>query len=528
MAFNGPIAQLPIGKDGLTGSKNIAQILPSELLIANNITYEGMAIGKEGGAAKYNDTALTGTPSVLAGHDWIHDGSTQRMVVFTSDGDLLKDTGGGDFTVTLASGLTTDAANPPQFVEGGKEAAANDRKLFFFSSQNAVQVLAADGATTSAITSPPADWSGTNQPLFGLIHEGALWAGGNPNDPHRLYMSLTTDHEDFLDTPFSLSIFPGEGEALVGAVSFKKVIVAFKKPRGIYIVDTTDPSSANWKIFRLTSAGGAAGTGSIAIIDNDVAYLRPDGQIGLLSATSEFGDFANASLSQRHQFDDFAREDLNLAQIGRFVMAYYEAKRELHIGACGTGATTNNLRLVVDFNEPGNPRFRTSDRDTPVSLWLKQDSEGVERLTMGDDSGFVWDLDQETRSVDGSGYTAEFRSSNTDLSFLDPKFATIRKMGRFLEIVTQPKGNWDLNVGIYWDDVLHETITFNMGTSGAALGSFVLGTDQLSGDTLLNRKRRITGSGRRFSIDATQGGAGQDFQVSAFYLHFQPSNERLD
>lgn len=527
MPFTGLIAEIPLGSAGQTGTINQSQIRPDQLILANNITYEAGTLQKEGGTSKYNATVLSGAPSVLGGHDWDHDGGTQRQVVLASDGTLQKDDGAGSFSTTLKSGLSVGDVIPV-FVEGGKEAAANDRKLFIFTAKNVVQVLAANGATTADITTPPADWSGTNQPSFGLNHEDRIWAGGNPNDPHRLYYSDVSDHENLTGgVSGNISVYPGEGEKLVAAVSFKGVIVAFKFPKGIYIIDTTDVTVTNWKVKRLTPKLGSVSALSVVIIDDDILYLDQAANIHLIGSTREFGDFRSSALSDIADMGPFIRNNVNLGQLAKVQAVYYEAKREVHITIAGTGSTVNNRRLVVDFNRPDLPRFRFSDRDTAISLWLKKDGNGVERLTMGDNAGFIFDLDKESRSNAGTGYNGEFRTANDDLSHLDPKFGTIRKEGKFLELVFEPKGDFDLSVDIYWDDALHQTIQFNMGEGGATLGTFVLGTDKLAGDTVLNRKKRITGGGRRFSMAGGNSGDAQDFSVGRAFLHFKPSGESL-
>jgi hypothetical protein len=65
-----------------------------------------------------------------------------------------------------------------------------------------------------------------------------------------------------------------------------------------------------------------------------------------------------------------------------------------------------------------------------------------------------------------------------------------------------------------------------MGTNGAALGSFVIGTDLLGGDQVLNKKKRIVGGGTRFSIIGRNSSAGEDFSVARAYLYFRPSDEK--
>lgn len=523
--FKGLVAEIPVGIEGLTGTKNMSQVRPSQLLIADNLTYENGTLQKEGGAEKYNSTAITGTPKILGGFDWHPDTVTQRMVVVADDGNIYKDDGGGAFSTTLKSGLSfeTDAMEThPIFVEGGKEAAANDRKLLIFTGKNQVQVLSADGVTTSDLASPPADWSGTNQPYFGLVHEDRLWGGGNLNDPHRLYYSLTTDHEDM--SGGTISIFPGEGQQLIHAFSYKGFIIAFKDV-GIYAVDTTDPTVSNWKVKRISRTIGPAWIGSVTPVEDDIIFIDQTGSIRTLGGIDQFGDVGTRSIGDPSEINTFIRDNLTFNETHKWKSIYYSHKRELHFSVTGIGATTNNARLVMDINKE-IPRFRYSTRDNAVSLWLRRENS-IPRLMMGDDIGFVWKLDREDRSKDSQGYEGTFQSAHIDFSQIDAKLGTMRKNGRFLELVVEPKGNWNLSMDILWDGAYHETVQFNMGTTGAALGSFVFGTDKLGGGQVLNKKRKITSGGRRISLVGSNSGAGQDFSVARFFLHFVRGDESL-
>lgn len=528
MSFTGLIAELPIGHDGFNGTRNLARVAPSQIIQALNISYDRGTVSKEGGSAKYNASALSGTPSVLGGYDWHPVSGTQRSVIVTSAGDILKDSGAGTYPVTLASGLTV-SSSVPTFVTGGKEVAANNRKLFIFTGQNAVQVLSADGATTAALATPPADWTGANQPTVGCIHEFRLWGAGNANDPHRVYYSITTSHEDFTAAGSgSLSIYPGEGDKIVGLVPFGTGIIVFKFPHGIYYIDTSNATVANWRINRITGGVGCCGVRGFVQIDRDVMFMDAVGDLHLVSATDQFGDFLSSTVPNIHEsFSDFVDENVNKAQLSKAQAIYYEAKREVHFAVAQTGSSVNNIRLVVDMSRDDLARPRYADKDTCVSMWLKRDSDGVSHPASGDNAGFVWDLDQETKSKDGAGYSGLFQTPHDDFSRLDPSLGTKRKNFAFLEVVVEPQGNYNLSVDTFIDGEQHETVQFNMGFGGAVLGSFILGTDVLAGTQALNKKRRITGSGRRFSILGYNSGADQDFSIAKMYVHFTPSDERL-
>lgn len=525
MAYIGQVVEIPM-QGGLTGTKNQASIEPSQLIQALNVSFDTGAMAKEGGASKYNANPITGTPVVLGGCDWWPSDAVQRMVVVLADGTIKKDSGAGTFAVTLASGLTVTAI-VPTFTEGGKEVAANDRKLFIFTGKNPVQVLAADGATTAAIATPPADWSAANQPVTGAIHEARLWAAGNLNDPHRVYYSTTTSHEDFTGAGSgTISVFPGEGEKIVGIMSFKGLLLVWKYPKGVYYIDTTDPDVANWKTKVITrGTGGVSPLGQV-IIDNDVLYLDAQGNFQLLSATQEFGNMAVNNLSQKYQINTFLRENTSLTRFPFTRAVYYGHKREAHFLFTVLGGSVNNRRMVVDFNAEV-PRFRFSDRDVNECIWMRQDTDSIQHPVIGDNLGSIWLLDQAHHNKDGLGYSGLFQTAQLDFSHVDLKLGIKRKNGQFLELVAEPIGNWNLAVEIQWDGITTQTVQFNMGSSGAAIGSFVLGIDALGNDTLINRKRRITGGGRRFSLVARNAGADEDFSISRFFLHFALGDERL-
>jgi hypothetical protein len=643
--FQGERVEIPLGTLGLTGTKNMALVNPEYLIEALNVTFENGVIQKEGGATKYNPTAISGSPIIQAGWDWWPTPTTQRMVVTANDGKLYKDSGTATFPTTLKTGLT--ASVQPMFVEFGLEQSGRSRKLGLFTGTNPVQVLAADGTTTTdlgAVAAPgapvatlagagagnvdngthswkvtfvtvagettpsatsnvlnvvdkttdgkvsvtgipvgplgttarklyrtvagdtgsyklvttlsdntttvyeddtadgslganapssntaglqPVDWSGANQPSFGLLHENRLWGGGNPNDPHRLYFSTVANHEDFRNTGSgTVSLYPGEGERLIGAVSFKGLIIAWKYPSGIYAVDTSDTSVANWRTTKISSTVGGVSPLGAVLLENDVLFVEKTSDIHSVVAVQEYGNVGGQGITQSADLLPFLRDNLALGQLSTAQAIYYVAKREVHYALAGLGSAVNNRRLVIDLNRAGVGRFRWSERDTCSALWLRKDAIGIPRPMAGDNAGFVWHLDQATRSRDGAGYLGEFQTAHLDLSHINPQFGTIRKLGKFLELVADPVGNWIVTVKVYWDQQERQTIQFNFGTVGFILGSGVLGVDALGTAQVSNRRRRLVGSGRRFSIRVSNSNIGEDFALARAYLEFSPGDER--
>lgn len=531
MSANFLIAEIPIGQDGFNGHDNKSLVPPTMLLEANNITLERGLLQKDGGAALYTTTtpALATDVKIIGGYDWFPSGSTQTPVIFLGSGTVKRDDGTGAYPTSMSTTLT--GVSVPMFVEGGRESAGRARKLFVFTGAQPVQVM----ATTSLLATmsqPAIDWlttAGGASPHFGLVHESRLWGGGNSNDPHRLYYSTASDHEN-MPAGGSFSIFPGEGERLVGAISFKKILIAFKRPKGIYFVDTTDPTPANWKVYRHNSSVGLAGKRAVTQVDlpdhDDVMFLDSTGFFRLLSQVGD-DSYASSNFSAPVGMDVWMRENANLAALESARMVYYSAKREVHIAIAEGTATMLTQRLVVDMNKPGVLRFRLNDRDNNIGdLWLQRDSVGVDRLTMGDEAGRVYRLDQTTRAKNGAAYAARAQTPHHDLGYVDGSLALRRKRFKFVEIEHIESGNHLLYTDVYIDERFSETVSFNMGDLGEDF-TYTFPLVFRSDGRIRRKRRRIRGSGYRISLVFRNDGIAEDFKITRSFIGFQPSNQEL-
>lgn len=535
MAYRGSVIRLPVAMQGFSGSRNPSQLQAGHLAYAEGISLDGGLIQKEGGAAKLNAVAI-GDPSIIvAGISYSPLVDLWRDIVFLDNGDVLKDDGTGTFATTLLSGMIDVRLPPPWFVAAGGETTGAPRRLFLFSVTNQVQYMDGDGATMSVLPTPAADWTGAaNFPTFGVVHENRLFAGGNASDPHRLYYSYLTDHRNFSGAlSGSLAVFPGQGERIVGAVSFKGLLVVFKYPRGIYFVTTTDPSPLGWRVDVLSTAVGSVNQQCLVQIDNDTLYMDAAGNFHLMSATSAFSGVQTSNISQVADMADYMRSNIDMTNIRRSTGIWYGEKQQAMFALpiidsiSEANGPDNRLRLSIDFSNPQiGTRFLPCKRDTAVSLWRRKDADGIFKPVHGDNEGFVWLMDQEARNKDGLAYTASFQTANMDLSFADPILATKDKTGDFLEIAFEKQGDWELAVTVIWDDVPGPTLLYRMGGSGAALGSFVLDTDVLGGEAVTSIRKRIMGSGRRVRLKCENTGVDENIALSDFYLSFRVNNER--
>lgn len=434
----------------------------------------------------------------------------QRIITATTEGALYKERGFNLDAVTLKAGLST-TARPGRFVQGGKEAAANNRKLFYFNGADVVQVLSGDAATTSDITSPPVDWSSTNQPLNGVIHRDRLVAWGNRNDPSRIYLSDPDDHEDFT-TPSaqSLRVASNVGERLIGGISFNGVLWLWKWPRGIFYLDDQPLNTSEWVIFTKSEAVGCAESPyAVLPIDDDVLFLAADASFHVLSAVDTLGGVKDSDLSSALGIDKWIRENVNLARLDQVTSVWYPNKKLALFGMPGTGESTNTLTLKFDFAgvDQGQPvKFSYSQRDGADAFTIFRDSDTIERPLLGE-SGFIYLMDQDARNKNDLGYTASYQTPHLDMSHIpNAGLEYRRKNWKALELVMDPADSGTVTVQVYVDTVLQGTLSF---------------------DATQRRERKIlqVGDGYTISLAVSNSTADEDFKILSHNIWFSVGNE---
>ena len=261
-------------------------------------------------------------------------------------------------------------------------------------------------------------------------------------------------------------------------------------------------------------------------ITDDVLFMDQTGNFQLLSGIQEYGTVGLKNLSQLSWFNPFMRDNVNFNYLHKVQSVFYAHKLEAHFAVAQIGQTSNNARIVIDFNKPGVARFRWSPRDTCQGMWLRRDNTSIQRIMIGDGVGFVWRLDTDTYHKGSDGYSSAFQTPHLDFAWLDPQLATVRKNGQFLEIVTSALGNWSFDCDVYWDNVFSHTINFVVTPVGAVLGTFVLGTDTLGAATTVAIRRRVQGSGKRVSFLFYNSTIDAAFDVAQVYFSFTTSDER--
>jgi hypothetical protein len=293
------------------------------------------------------------------------------------------------------------------------------------------------------------------------------------------------------------------------------MLIVFKYPKGIFIIDTSQINPVNWRYDPQSWAVGCSGPYGPVAIPNDVLFPDAIGHFHVLSRTGVERDAESSNIFSP-KMEEWQRAQISPSRMPFAHLIYYDDKRMAYAAVSGLGSIKNDRRVTIDFNNPPvGPRFMYSDRDVVQSLVMRKIG-GIDRPYSGDDVGKVWRMDESTRSKDGAGYIGVFQTDHSDLAEIVPEWKARTKSFDFLEFEFESVGNYNLSVNIYIDGVL-KTVTplaFSMSGVGVPLGSFVLDVDRLGVTARSRRKRRLGFHGTRISIEGFNSGPGETFRIT--------------
>jgi hypothetical protein len=501
----GNVVVIPIvlGREGIYGLRNADKVPIGAAKLLRNASLEDRTFRTEGGATSIG--AAVGSIG-RAAIDYWPTTSQQRTIAFFADGTIRKDNAEGTFSTTLVSGLSDSGV--PMFVRGGSEALGNNPKIFMANGVDAVRVLSGDGATMSAISRPPADWSGTNQPRSLCVHAGYLW--GAQGD--RVYRSRLEDHEDFLTFPYQKPIEPGVGEYITAMASYKGFLVIWKYPLGVFILDTSNPSDSQWGTAQVGQAG-TPGPLTWTKMENDILWVDPAAGWHLLSATEVAGSMRASDISAK-KLGSFMRDRINVAQLTSGQLIYYAQKAVAMLAAHSPGSTNKSVRIGFDVLESADvgERWTYGDRDRNECLFTRKEGN-FEIPAMIDQNGKLWELDRSSRNADGSAFTFLWELWDTDFEqLLGSQVAGYKTAGRFLQIEYEPRTEATHTVTVVRDGRSSQTINFSLEASPSTLPAvlpFVLSTSA----PLRTPQKRLKGVAYRWSFSGFTTSSGADLAL---------------
>lgn len=547
--FHGNVVTIPLGQRGLRSDDPQTILSIQDLILANDVLCRNGMIEKAPGSAAYNVYPLGdgagNVKGISAFFDWWPTDSAQRIICLCTDGKTRKIVDPyttGEITGTSPAALTK--TSQAHFMSCGIESLNRNRKLFLFNGRDSVQVFNGDSTTRAAISKPALDWTGVNQPSFGILHKGRVIAFGNANNPHGLYISSASDHEDFqsLTDAAQYPVYPGEGERLFTAFEYKGRIFLGKYPRGIYYIDDSNPNVFEWQVIKVTDSYGVASVHAAASVLDDLMAANATGSVTSLSATQAFGDVKSGDVLTNLRAESFMRTYMSPSgTLDRW--ALYDADKKLiYFTYRSAGGFQNDRLLVLDVSGEV-PRVTWFSKDQPNCLGLVKDPFLVQRPAYGASDGFLYLMDRPDRAVVNSGlqtpgatglstatssftgYLSEFQTPHMDFAEGDTARAESMKIFKDLELVYVPTGRWNIFVDVFIDGLFMETITFRV-SSGAVLGDFRLGRDRLGANVPRSIKKPLHGMGRRISFRVYNSGERHNFKACALRVYFKYSGQK--
>jgi hypothetical protein len=417
-------------------------------------------------------------------------------------------------------------------VAGGNEVAGNPRKLFIMTGNDPIQVITGDGQVRTNIALPATDWTLSYQPYWGTVFLNRLWVFGNQNFAHQVYGSNVLDFEDFqtIGAYIVVPIFPGESERLISGYVFQQRLLFFKKPLGVYYIDTTNPAAPIPQ--KLFDSFGASSQQSIVQVLTDLWIGNTIGTISSLAATNALGGLEMDDIIKDLKCYTYISSNTNPLVNSDQKALWYEAKKQAFFTYHSPSGTDVDRIFVVDF-QSGQARATFYDKDQPNCMCLVKDISLVQRPFYGSSDGFIYQMDQADRNVGGNGennkggepYTLNFQLPYLDFSFVNPAFQETTKNFDFLEVTFKPTGNWALSADVFIDNVFIETISFTLLQSDRLDSTFKLDSSRLSGPGLRSIRRPMHGQGRRVSVRFYQPDYNHNVQISSVTFYFRVADQ---
>ncbi|MCR4287906.1 MAG: hypothetical protein NUW09_07830, partial [Deltaproteobacteria bacterium] len=442
MSYSGSTYAIPCEKGGLTANPNIDAIQPYMMVSARNINIHENGRGKRGGTAKVNASAGYGSSQIMGGFDYIKLNGTQKLVIGTTAGSIYQNP-----TTTIKTSLTTGKYFNFEVFED---------ELYICNGGNTPQTWDGAAASTSDITNPAADWTGSNQPIQMVKHgrgnSERMWA----ILPSGVYASADGDAKEFVTGVVNIPISTDDGSGLTGGVEFGDRLILFSKRRS-FLIDDADTNTANWGYESAIWEGGVSHHRLIVKTPNDILCMMDDGNIYSVTSVQSYGDYKTASITKPSWIDKWIRENCDLGQIDKFHATYDPELRLIKWFVVRSGQTQVDTCLVYFIDRGPEEGWVIHDNPSSASGYSASASWVYHKMPAehhsfyiytGDYSGFVWDLEETNKNDDGNGYYAGFKTARIPLD--NVRLTKNMKRGW---LITQAEGSYNVYVKCWIDGV---------------------------------------------------------------------------
>lgn len=482
------------------------------LLNARNIVYEfDGGIHKAPGTDNLNASELASGAAVRGVYDFWRQGTSdsaiQRRVIHV--GTTIKyDQADGTFLDMFTGVSATSIPNYSTF----------DDLLIIGSSAPSDLPRSFDGSTAQLLTGSPPNFS------FSVTHKNHQFAAGVFTNPSRLYYCVPLNPEDWTGAGSgSIDIDPNDGDMITGIVSHKDNLWVFKGPNKGSIHRISGSSSSDWAKTQFITGLPVPWINSLFKFGDDLGFTTTNGSVHSLKATDAYGDFNQAWLS--YPISKYLQENLNNSRARFFVTATDPNRGYVWIGVTPSGQTTNTRYLIMDYrfmsqSEP-YPRWSWWDNRAFASIALVRDVQRP-RLFAGGYDGFVYKLDQTTRSDNGSAINMQAQTPSLTygeewlLKNLAGAGVSLNALNNNIVTFT-----WLL------DGVTSQSATVSQGAVGGLFDTGLFDTAVFGGQAFVPRFFGIENGGdfRAISYSFSDTANGSDLEIHSFMTKISPCGE---
>lgn len=534
--YQGQVAPIAIGRSGLFTDGAQSEMAPTSLIRAYNCTYYNGILQKDYGSRIWNSSPLPA--SIIQAREMYTDSQSQnqRIYCLLANGAVYRFPNYYTQQLVAASGGAPSSLilnNYSCMAVGGNEQTNNPKKLFIFTGYNPVQVIAGENLIRTNIASGASDWTGTNQPFGAVIHRNKLFAWGCQNNPHQIYASLATNHEDFTTQPNNFNVYPGEWDGIVCCKVYRGVLWAFKYPLGIYYLIDSDSNSQNWYFTKHSDDFGAVSPQSAEVVKDDLLVMNSYGSISSMKASLVFGNVVNNDAFHQMGNFRFAENEVRPDIVQGRSMVYYPKKRQLLSTFQSNGGNSIDRICTIDFKSDQQAKVTWANKDKPNCLFLVRNSLKVPKPFYGSSDGNIYEMDvpdrwvgSATDTTNQTAYQFEAQTPHMDFSAVSAEMGPMVKLYDYLQFEYEPTGDFSCSCDVYIEGEFSYTVTFNLkGRSN--LSEFPLGNSAVDGLAGFHTDQiPLGGQGKTISIRVYNNGLGQDVRLVKAFIYFRLSDHQ--
>ncbi len=493
------------------GNENLGEIPPGDYAIGSrNINNHNGGAEKRGGTQKVG-SQITSSLKSLGGGMLIKRSSGSKHTYWAGDDGALYRDG-----ASIQSGRSTSAKTYFTPI---------DDAMFICNGVSSVRVDT--GSAIADITTAAADWTGSTHPKKIIVHsKGAsrrAFAWGVAGRENTLYYSSLGAFQTFAGgTSGTVNIDFPDGYGIVDCISKDGTLWIFGRYE-TFILDDDNTDVSTWGYRSASFKGGAHSPALVKVVNNSIYVMNTQGDLYNVETAEQLRDYEQASITEPFFIHNYIRSEIDLTKIDNFHMSYEPRTKALAVFMVRTGQSTVDtcLKYFVNQNKwapPHDAQDNASQSGYKASAsYEAETSTGVKKLYTQDYNGYTWELESTTKTDDGLAYRSETYSASLDFDLSGEE-----KRYPFGQLHYRSRGDYQINIVWFVNEVQQSTRTISLAASGATLGSFILDTDALTvlGPDIKEFEMGQVGDSVRISIN--NNGVGNDFFIASVVFPFVP------